>query len=98
MAAPLADDSKQRAMYGEFINPLHYHSNPLQQFPVSSMAPMGMVMGHISVGLLDHSGWSILPFETILVNFALNLCHSESLILASGLSTAVYLLLTPDAS
>ena len=48
-------------MCGEFINPLHYHSN-LQQFPVSSMALMGMLMGHISVGLLDHSGGgSILP-------------------------------------
>ena len=48
-------------MCGEFINPLHYYSN-LQQFPVSSKAPMGMLMGHISVGLLDHSGGgSILP-------------------------------------
>ena len=64
MAAPLADDERpipsSARMCGEFINPLHYHSN-LQQFPVSSMAPMGMLMGHISVGLLDHLGGSILP-------------------------------------
>ena len=77
MAAPLADDERpipsSARMCGEFINPLHYHSN-LQQFPVSSMALMGMLMGHISVGLLDHLG--------LAAQFCPNRSHSESLILA----------------
>ena len=53
-----APNSNQRPMCGEFINPLHYYCN-LQQFLVSSMAPVGMLMGHISVGVVHSSSTTV---------------------------------------